>query len=329
MNKIRSPNKKEKRKQQTKANKEKKIMREATFEEFLNKLTKGIEENLPENMKNAKVEINTVTKNNGTKLTSVLIRIEGENMTPTIYVSEYYKDYINEKMDLEDIIREVINLRIKHRKENIELDWVNDFDKVKDKIIPTFAGLEEYNKDIMETSPYVKILDMIMIFRILLNIDSNGSMGTIVIKDELQSKWGVTTEMLFQAALKNVKEKKWFKVESMAEVFNRMTGGSPIEAEVFNDNPMYVISNKEMTYGATAIIDEEFMWDVYDKIGEDFIIIPSSVHELIGIPMHCADTNPDYLKEMIESVNRTSVEKKDWLSNHPYKFTKENGLENF
>ena len=113
----------------------------------------------------------------------------------------------------------------------------------------------------------------------------------------------------------------------MGEIFKEMMRASDHEAEMFNDNPMYVLTNKEMTFGAAAIIDEEFMWDVYDKIGGDFIIIPSSIHELIAVPMTEMENNKDYVNNMIKDVNRTQVEQKDRLSNHAYKFTKENALE--
>lgn len=302
-------------------------MREITFEEFLNNLAKGIEENLPEELKNAKVEIQTITKNNGTKLTAINIRLENENMTPTIYVSEYYKDYINNKKEMEEIIKEVINLRQKHRKPNMDLNWLEDFYKVKDKIIPTFIGLEENNKEIMDMCPYVKILDMVMVFRIEIDITEDNQKGTVIIKRDLQDKLGVTTDTLFETALKNIKEKKSLQIKSMKEVMMEMIGADSFEAGIMDNNPMYIISNKEMVFGSYALIDEEFMWDVYDKLGDDFIIIPSSIHELIVIPMKELEMNHDYVNKIIKDVNRTQLDKKDVLSNHAYKFTKSEGLE--
>lgn len=303
-------------------------MRDITFEEFLNNLAKGIEENLPEDFKGAKVEIQTVTKNNGTKLTAINIRLENENMTPTIYVSEYYKDYINNKKEIEEIIKEVINLRQKHRQPNMDLNWLENFDEVKDKIIPTFIGLEESNRELMDMCPYVKILDMVMVFRIVVDFkNDNNGMGTIIIKKDLQDKLGVTTDTLFETALKNIKEKKSLQIKSMKEVMMEMMGADSFEAGILDDNPLYVISNKEMVFGSYALIDEEFMWNVYDKLGDDFIIIPSSIHELIIIPMKELEINPDYVNNMIKDVNRTQLDKKDVLSNHAYKFTKTEGLE--
>ena len=327
MNNIRSPNKDKQNTVTKQITRRKYNMRETSFEEFINMLIEEVKENLPEELKNATVEVQTVTKNNNTELKSLLIKIEGENLTPSIYLEQFYKDYRNNKMELEEIVLKVIELRIKHRKETkMDLNYLEDFEAIKKDIIPTFAGLEEYNKELMERCPYVKILDMVMVFRIVINIkDENGVTGTILIKDDLQNKLGVTTQTLFETALKNVKGN--FKCKKMGEIFKEMMGASDLEAEMFNDNPMYVLTNKEMIFGAAAIIDEEFMWDVYDKIGGDFIIIPSSIHELIAIPMTEMENNAEYVNNMIKDVNRTQVEQEDRLSNHAYKFTKENALE--
>lgn len=327
MNNIRSPNKEKQNTVTKQITRRKYNMRETSFEEFINMLIEEVKENLPKELENATVEVQTVTKNNNTELKSLLIKIEGENLTPSIYLEQFYKDYRNNKMELEEIVSKVIELRIKHRKETkMDLNYLEDFEAIKKDIIPTFAGLEEYNKELMETCPYVKILDMVMVFRIVINMkDEDGVTGTILIKDDLQNKLGVTTQTLFETALKNVKGN--FKCKNMGEIFKEMIGASDLEAEMFKDNPMYVLTNKEMTFGAAAIIDEEFMWNVYDKMGGDFIIIPSSIHELIAVPMTEMENNADYVNNMIKDVNRTQVEQKDRLSNHAYKFTKENALE--
>lgn len=327
MKNIRSPNKEKQNTVTKQITRRKYNMRETSFEEFINMLIEEVKKNLPEELENATVEVQTVTKNNNTELKSLLIKIEGENLTPSIYLEQFYKDYRNNKMELEEIVSKVIELRIKHRKDTkMDLNYLEDFEAIKKDIIPTFAGLEEYNKELMESCPYVKILDMVMVFRIVINMkDENEVTGTILIKDDLQNKLGVTTQTLFETALKNVKGN--FKCKNMGEIFKEMMGASDLEAEIFNDNHMYVLTNKEMTFGAAAIIDEEFMWDVYDKIGGDFIIIPSSIHELIAVPMTEMENNADYVNNMIKDVNRTQVEQKDRLSNHAYKFTKENALE--
>lgn len=327
MNNIRSPNKEKQNTVTKQITRRKYNMRETSFEEFINMLIEEVKENLPEELENATVEVQTVTKNNNTELKSLLIKIKGENLTPSIYLEQFYKDYKNNKKELEEIVSKIIELRIKHRKDTkMDLNYLEDFEAIKKDIIPTFAGLEKYNKELMELCPYVKILDMVMVFRIVIDMkDKDGVTGTILIKDDLQNKLGVTTQTLFETALKNVKGN--FKCKNMGEIFKEMMRASDHEAEMFNDNPMYVLTNKEMTFGAAAIIDEEFMWDVYDKIGGDFIIIPSSIHELIAVPMTEMENNKDYVNNMIKDVNRTQVEQKDRLSNHAYKFTKENALE--
>lgn len=47
------------------------------------------------------------------------------------------------------------------------------------------------------------------------------------------------------------------------------------------DDLMFVLSNKQKVNGAAALLDKDIMQKIVEKFGEDFYILPSSVHECI------------------------------------------------
>jgi hypothetical protein len=58
---------------------------------------------------------------------------------------------------------------------------------------------------------------------------------------------------------------------------------------------------------------------VRERLGEDFYILPSSIHELLVLPRSMMDANE--LQEMVKCVNATVVNPEDVLSDGVYAYT--------
>ena len=81
---------------------------------------------------------------------------------------------------------------------------------------------------------------------------------------------------------------------------------------------MPVVRTKDMKYGAAAITDYDFLKELGDtQINKKFIIIPSSIHELIILP-YSSDVDISDLYSIIADVNKTAVADEDFLSNNAY-----------
>ena len=64
--------------------------------------------------------------------------------------------------------------------------------------------------------------------------------------------------------------------------------------------------------------------EMADRIGGDFFIIPSSVHEVILLPDTDKGLN-EALKQLIWEVNRTKVAPEEVLSDALYRYDRANG----
>jgi hypothetical protein len=88
------------------------------------------------------------------------------------------------------------------------------------------------------------------------------------------------------------------------------------------NHPMYVLTNTDGMFGANLLLDKETMQYVSEVLGGDFIILPSSIHEVIILGMA---NGTDGLTGMINQVNDEVVEDRDVLSNHPYIYSAQTG----
>ena len=97
-------------------------MSRMNFEEFKNVVVDGIREWLPESLKAASIELQTVSKNNDIRLTGLLIRRKDCNIAPTIYLDGFYQKYSNGE-DMSSIMKQIaekynLGIRALHRPPN-------------------------------------------------------------------------------------------------------------------------------------------------------------------------------------------------------------------
>ncbi len=82
---------------------------------------------------------------------------------------------------------------------------------------------------------------------------------------------------------------------------------------------MYVLTNAEKMNGANSILDPKTMEDISEKVGGDFYILPSSLHEVIILP-DSPDMDKDVLEQMVRDINAGEVAPEDRLSDHVYMY---------
>ena len=109
------------------------------YEEFKDAITSQIKDYLPADFSNATVSINSVLKNNSSKLDGLTIRREGESICPNIYLAQFYEDYIDWRA-LEDILSDIAKIRQKHSGPvDFDITAITDFDSVKSNTIKSMV----------------------------------------------------------------------------------------------------------------------------------------------------------------------------------------------
>lgn len=282
--------------------------------------------------KEFKLTINDVVKNNDTKLKALLISREGCNVSPTIYLNDFYSQYVDGR-GLGEIESDIINCYQNcDIPNNMDFSFFMDWEKVKKMVTYKLVNFKN-NMELLKDVPYRKILDLAIVYECPLF--GSGVDGAITIRSKHLAVWGVSEDELYTAAFRNTPELMGYTFMSLFEVMldtivNRELGMDTISllpdmAEAEKGNPhMYVLSNKDKFHGAGCILYKNLLMEIAEKWGCDICIIPSSIHEVLLIPMREAGSC-EYISLMISEVNQTQLEPDEILSEHPYQFCRETG----
>lgn len=308
-------------------------MADMSFEEFKQEIADNIKDHLPVQYQDSTVQLNTVQKNNEA-LDAITITSPDSNVSPTIYLNSFYEDYQNGQ-DMDTIMDRIADVRVEYEvSQDFDVSKITDFDQVKDHIAARVVGMED-NADLLDQRPHAEMDDLAVTYCVMLGEDANGSMS-VPITNQLMETWGVTQEELHDLAKANQDELTPSTFKSMNEVMaemmipqimndmglDREAAQEMVESMMPPEDKMFVLSNEQKLNGAAALLDDKMMDQIAEKVGGDFYILPSSVHEVLIVP---ADAGMDLkdLEAMVQEVNETQVAPQDRLSDHVYQYDNE------
>lgn len=130
---------------------------------------------------------------------------------------------------------------------------------------------------------------------------------TVYINKRFLEKAGVSECDVKKTAMENSLEGKQTKVASMGEILG-------LPDEMIGEQRLIVVTNGDNLYGAIKILKKEVQDELAAKLGEGYMLIPSSIHEWIAT----TKLDVDATKEMIGEVNKNEVDYNEQLSDHPY-----------
>ena len=272
------------------------------------------------------VSVQKITKNNGTVVTGLTIKDKTSYLAPTIYLEKYFNDYkCGESMG--DICKSILNVYEENKiVDNFEISMVTDFSHAKNRICCKLINAER-NTKLLENTPHILIEDLAVVFLILATRDES-SIGTIMIKNPIMDMWNVTVDKLYRIALDNTQRLFRGRVASMLDVMMEFVEDK-LDAENCNEFfdmiaddkavPMFMASNTTRINGAMVLLYDNLLKKFAEKIGGDFYVLPSSVHEVLLVPCS-AGLDVEELRDMVQSVNVTEVSEEDYLSDNVYRY---------
>ena len=251
-----------------------------------------IEEHILEGWKSdVELDVAMVTKNNGVQLRGLYIKSKEMNVSPAIYLDEYYSYYLKGE-SLEEIIR-----RIRE-----EYEWkisrvadyhfkLEKFEYVKDRIIYRLVNYKK-NEEILEDCPYLKLYDLALTFRWVAHSDDIGISTALVTNQEMEA-WGISMNELLLAARENTPRLFPAQMVDMDEMIQRAGVCMPTDHSAI---PMYIMTNRQEVNGASVLLYDDVLQTFALKKKTDFYILPSSIHEVILVPSDRIDNPSDLLR---------------------------------
>lgn len=273
------------------------------------------------------ISLKTLKKNNDTPCKALVINKpsgEGEySISPCIHLEPFWDIYTKNPstttlMQIVDYLYDSYKDAINNMPDVCKASnvaTIRDYEKIKDSIVPCVVN-STWNQETLADVPHKNLSDFTVLYRIMLDDKMETS---VVINNSIMNNWGVSQEDIHKVALSNMKSRMRPFTRNMYDVLADMMGMSKDELPVADGPELYVVGNELGMFGASILADTDYLNSVSEELGGDFIIIPSSVHEILCLK-NDDELNLEQLQDMIETVNTESVEVRDRLSDIPYIF---------
>lgn len=278
------------------------------YEQFVSEMLTCTKEKLPGNYR---VNRQEVLKNNNVLMIGLSVRESECEIAPVVYLEEYYKRYLR-GCSLEQLADLLID---KCRNAPLMIQWnseqLMDFQKMKNKIIYKLINTKE-NEKLLKEVPNLPILDFSIIFYLYLPI-SETETGTVLIRNSHRSLWKCPVSVLYECAKINTPKICPYVLCPLEDLM-RSYG-----EELAEGCPILVLSNESGNHGASALLYPQMPKKIYEVIGGNYYLLPSSIHEFLVVPAN-EKVIPQELMAIVREVNRTEIEKEEFLSDQIYYF---------
>jgi len=286
---------------------------------FVEQITKVMERHVDQR---AQIRINRIQKMNRPPADGMMILLPGENAAPAIYLDSFYQEYLL-GIDLDTIAEEILDFhRNNRRARTCDLSFYMNFECARKHIVCRLVNYEA-NRDLLTTIPHQRFLDLAIVYYYRMEESSFGK-SSILVRNAHLPMWEISQEKLHSIALANTRLLLPFCLHSMDEFLHANAAEFTLLSSREDCLPMYILSNEEFCFGAVNIIFEDVLDKVCELAGEDYYVIPSSIHECLILPI-CPDgikTMPETLQEIVTDINQTFVSREEVLGNHIYQYTK-------
>ena len=161
----------------------------------------------------------------------------------------------------------------------------------------------------------------------IVNLGSGQS--SIKVTGGMVVSWGVTHDQVISDAINATFTSSEFSIEPIGKVLRDMmpeafSSDLPFPEEEDGYNAFYVCKAGDIN-GSVAMLFQDKITEFARSIKSDLYILPSSIHEVLLVPVNQVRGNYDDLRNMVCDVNSSEVMDSEILSDHPYFFSRDNG----
>ena len=294
--------------------------KDLNFYEFSNDVGQEIRNYLPRTWQEASVEVREVRKLNETYI-GMQVYLPGDYAIPVVNLKQYYQKYLL-GFPFEKLMEQMAEL-VQMEMPDADIRSLTEYDKIKDRLfvrLCSVEGNEAFLKDVVhdQTDGLAAVCSLYV-----------GEKAGGILCSSIQTSFCTRFQVSPEQIMKDAKESMaqlfpvWF--ESLKSVVRRMesldVGESAMEPEEAGSNksPMMVLGNQQSVYGASVIMCPGVLDQVAKELQGDLLILPSSIHEVLVVP---DNGSIDYreLQDMVQEINRTTVELEDRLSDYVYHY---------
>lgn len=299
---------------------------------FAEGVAKDIRNYLPPEYENADFQVVQKNKNNGVQLIGVQVNLPGKDLSPIIYVEQFF-DEIRQGEPVDEVMNRFARCVEKSGRApfmDSGIDLMN-YDSLKEHLAIKLVNTQT-NRKMLQEIPHENIEDLSVICYVDFPVDSREGKATMEVRNQYLSIWNIDEKALFQQARANTQPINTPVLQTMFGTWKSLFDEDACVKNLLDENTTefglsshetaYILTNMEMKYGAAMITQPEVLNKLEQLFPEGFYVLPSSVHEVLIV----SDNGEMELKmfgEMVREVNKNEVERQEVLSDRVYSYDKE------
>lgn len=287
-----------------------------------------------------RVERTRMTRNNGVRRDALTIIKKKEQLSPVIYPEEWYGMLLAGRTS-EDICKEITrSILCAGKAPRVDPGFLTDWNAARERVVCRLVGAER-NRERLSEVVHRRILDMAIVYYYMLETEESMQAG-VIIKNHILSGWGLTIEQLDQIARINTRRLYPPVFASLRKVMSDLLdttadgfhgndqAGPDLTQDLLREredspDPIYVLTNSSRMNGAYWICDEKVLEDIRIRIGDRYLILPSSIHECMVVPAG-VKIEPADSARMVREINRDCVDPEEVLTDSVYRYESGRGL---
>ena len=268
------------------------------------------------------VVIRPVLKNNGIKRNAVNILKTDEICTPNVYVDSVYRFFCEFHLTIRQAAEYVVHVYERMADEirnGCDMnESLTDYGHIRDRLTIRMVNREQ-NRILLEREVVsIPFLDLAGIFCI---VDSLEQMNMeMKVTKGLMKVWGTGIEELRETALRNLALRGGFQLRDIREIIAEAGSREFPQEEAEREAYMYVLTDGSMRNGPAVMFLPELLRGFAEFLGDDLLLLPSSIHELIVLRASGAD--PGELKRIVREINEAVVDSEEILGDHIYQYSR-------
>ena len=294
--------------------------------EFSAYVADHIKEYLPAEYGEAEITIRPMRKNNDVEMTDLLIKVPEKSVTPLIHLDELYGAYADGEIQMENVLEKIASLRQEKDSQEMEarVHGFEDYGNVKESLQIRICDPER-NGGRLEDLVSTRQGDFAAVYHV--NLGKNEKeIASVAVTKEMADMWGVTAEDLHRDALAADFMQRPV-LNNLPDLISGLFQGEEPKNLLDVDGekgkeflesselpvPMFCLTNEDRCFAASLILDGELMKSVGKVLGEDLYVLPSSIHEVLIVPVSAVDGYAG-LQQIVTEINEEMVAEEEILS---------------
>ena len=283
------------------------------YEQFLEQVRADLQQQFPY----MNVEIRSVEKLQGQSYTGISITPEGSNAGATMSLHSQY-EMLQDGVPMEIVMERIGSLAADAIDQipQVDASTLSDYEQMKHALIMQAVPAGP-NRALLETIPHRMLDDIAIVYRFQLEHRESAD-ATVLVTNQMLQNYGITAEQLMADAAISAPQRNPLSLRSLGEVLAEMSGGM-FEPEEMGAPPLLVATVPGAVNGAGVMGYPDFFQEAAEKIGGNFFVLPSSVHEILLLPDD-GSMSARELSAMVSAVNSQEVMPEEQLGSEAYHY---------